>query len=272
MVTWGTSPEDALPINGARARSRFRARRGQAGEHEARAGLHGPQARHADGLHRGRPRLHRLLHQQPHRGLARGGQGRQGPQGRSPGVGRGGLGPHQGAGRGRRPRPDLPRRRLRMARARLLDVHRRQRRYRHAAASASPRPPTATSSAARARACAPTSSARRWPRPPPSPATSPTCASCWARSTHHGRLHHPHRRRRAARSGQHRHRPDHPGALPRQAARRARSTATSTTCARPQRTAARGRDPQQARLQGREDHRRRTTTSPAAPRARTPSR
>ena len=86
------------------------------------------------------------------------------------------------------------------------------------------------------RACAPTSSARRWPRRRPSPATSPTCASCWARSTHHGRFHHPHRRRRAARSGQHRHRPDHPGALPRQAAAGPGRRLLPRLPARPQRT------------------------------------
>ena len=115
----------------------------------------------------GRPRLHRLLHQQPHRGPARRGQGRRGPQGRDPGLGGRGLGPGEEAGRGRGAGQDLPRRRLRMARARLLDVRRHERRHRQAAASASPRPRTATSSAGRGPACARISSARRWRRPPP---------------------------------------------------------------------------------------------------------
>ena len=117
MVTWGTSPEDALPIT-ARIPDPASA----------------PDAAKRDGMQRalaymglepgtpidrdpGRPRLHRLVHQQPHRGPARGGQGRQGPQGADPELGRAGLRPDQGAGRGGRARQDLQGRRLRMARA-----------------------------------------------------------------------------------------------------------------------------------------------------------
>ncbi len=80
--------------------------------------------------------------------------------------------------------------RLRLARAGLLDVRRRERRHRHARPAhrldLQPqlrRPPGA-------RACARTSSARRWPPPRPSPATSPTCAGCWARRHTLERLHH----------------------------------------------------------------------------------
>ena len=62
----------------------------------------------------------------PHRGSARRGEDRQGPQGRRPrqGDGRARLRPGEAPGGGGRPRQDLPRRRLRVARARLLDVPR----------------------------------------------------------------------------------------------------------------------------------------------------
>ncbi len=80
----------------------------QEGQHEARARLYGPGAGHAARAGAGRSRLHRLLHQQPHRGPARRRQGRQGPQGRDPVLGGRGLGPGEEAGRGRRARQDLP--------------------------------------------------------------------------------------------------------------------------------------------------------------------
>ena len=59
----------------------------------ARAGVHGPRARHADRGDHARPRLHRLVHEQPHRRPARRRRGRQGPQGRRrrPRDGRAGL-------------------------------------------------------------------------------------------------------------------------------------------------------------------------------------
>ena len=119
------------------------------------------------------------------------------------------------AGREGRPRPHLPRRRLRVARVGLLDVRGHERRHGRARASAAPRPPTATSSAARARAAARTCSARPWRRPRRSPGASPTCASS------DGALRGPFlagRRRRADRPVQGRHRPDPAGALPAPAA------------------------------------------------------
>ena len=46
--------------------------------HAARARLHGPEARHGAFRYRRRSRVHRLVHQQPHRGPARRRQGRRG--------------------------------------------------------------------------------------------------------------------------------------------------------------------------------------------------
>ena len=106
----------ALP---RRLRRGVRARRRRAG-----AGLHGPRGGHPDAGREGRHRLHRLLHQRPHRGppgRGRGGRGSAGGR-RGPDPGRPRLGQGQGAGRGRGPRPDPDRRRLRLAPAGLLDV------------------------------------------------------------------------------------------------------------------------------------------------------
>ena len=69
---------------GCGARSREGGRRRQARLHGARARLHGPHARHQDHRYQARPRVHRLVHQRPHRGPARGGQGRRGQEGQSP--------------------------------------------------------------------------------------------------------------------------------------------------------------------------------------------
>ena len=77
IVTWGTSPEDVVSIIGRRAGSRRHRRRGQASLEASRAELYGPDRRHQDHRHQARPRLHRLLHQWPHRGSARGGEDRR---------------------------------------------------------------------------------------------------------------------------------------------------------------------------------------------------
>ena len=76
QVTWGTNPGMVVPIDGvvpdpAELRRPRRPRGGR-----ARARLHGARAGHADPRHRGRPRLHRLVHELAHRGPARGGRGR----------------------------------------------------------------------------------------------------------------------------------------------------------------------------------------------------
>ena len=104
---------------------------------------------------------------------------RRGPQGRRRRRrdGRPGLGAGASAGRGRGPRRGVPRRRLRLARRGLLDVPGHEPRHRRPGRARAPRPRTATSRAARAAARAPTSSARRWPRRPPSRGTSSTSAS-----------------------------------------------------------------------------------------------
>ena len=124
QVTWGTSPQDVVPI-GARVPDP-----GDAVDDERRAAMArslaymGLAAGHADDRRAHRHGVHRLVHQQPDRGPARRSGDRAGPPGGGPcpGAGRAGVGPHQAAGRAGRARPHLPRSRLRMARAGLLDV------------------------------------------------------------------------------------------------------------------------------------------------------
>ena len=77
QVTWGTNPGHGRPGRRRRARPRRLRRPGRARRRRARARLHGARAGHADPGHRGRPRLHRLLHERAHRGPARGGRGRR---------------------------------------------------------------------------------------------------------------------------------------------------------------------------------------------------
>ncbi len=128
IVSWGSSPEDVVSVAGTvpdptRSPTRTSARQ------EACARLHGPDAGNPDdGPHR-RPGLHRLLHQRAHRGPARRGQGRGGPQGGRHRVGhdRAGLRPREASGRGGRARRDLQGGRLRLARAGLLHVPRHER-------------------------------------------------------------------------------------------------------------------------------------------------
>ena len=62
-VTWGTSPQDALPITGRVPDPSDGGRSRAPREHGARARLHGAHARRAAGGHGGEPRVHRLLHQ-----------------------------------------------------------------------------------------------------------------------------------------------------------------------------------------------------------------
>ena len=77
LVTWGTSPEQVISITGRVPMPAEDRRRQQAQRRRALARLHGPQGRREDHRHRARPRVHRLLHQRPHRGFARGRQGRR---------------------------------------------------------------------------------------------------------------------------------------------------------------------------------------------------
>ena len=81
IVSWGSSPEDVVSVQGVVPDPDEIDRREQAHLQAARARLYGPDARHEDHRHRARPRLHRLLHQRPHRGSARRRQGGRGQDG-----------------------------------------------------------------------------------------------------------------------------------------------------------------------------------------------
>ena len=78
IVTWGTSPEDVVPIAGAsRPVELARPKHKRARMQRALDYMGLKRGDEAD-RHRDRPRLHRLLHQWPHRGLARSRQDRRG--------------------------------------------------------------------------------------------------------------------------------------------------------------------------------------------------
>ena len=77
IVTWGTSARGRDVDHRLRARSRQDRGRGQAALEASRAEIHGPDGRHQDHRHQARPRLHRLLHQRPDRGSARGREDRR---------------------------------------------------------------------------------------------------------------------------------------------------------------------------------------------------
>ncbi len=125
LVTWGTSPEDVVPITGTVPDPADGDRRVAARADAADARLYGPHARPAPGRRAGRRGVHRLLHQWPHRGHPRRGQGRRAGRQVAAGVramvvpGSGLVKQQAEAGRAG---PHLPRRRLRMARGGLLDV------------------------------------------------------------------------------------------------------------------------------------------------------
>ena len=128
IVTWGTSPEDVVSITGVVPDpDKIADEAKRLSKHRALKYM-GLTARHQDHRHQARPHLHRLLHQRPDRGSARGGEGgrRQDRQRQSQCDDRAGLGPGEGAGGSRRPRQDLHQGRLRMARAGLLDVPRHE--------------------------------------------------------------------------------------------------------------------------------------------------
>ena len=82
MVTWGTSPEDALPITGRIPEPSTAPDAAKRDSMERALDYMGLEPGTPLDRMRGGPRLHRLLHQQPHRGPARRRRGRQGPQGR----------------------------------------------------------------------------------------------------------------------------------------------------------------------------------------------
>ena len=124
IVTWGTSPQEISPITGNVPTLDQAANDAERNAWDPHVRLYGPRGRRADDRSGGRLCLHRLLHQRPDRGHARGRGGREGPPGGRGRArpGRAGLRPGQGTGRTGRAGPHPVRSRLRMARARLLDV------------------------------------------------------------------------------------------------------------------------------------------------------
>ena len=130
QVTWGTSPQDVLPITGIVPNPADVADQGKRRAVERALEYMGLTPGTPLNRGQGRQGLHRLLHQRPHRGPARRRHRRQGPQGRRRRLrdGRARLRPREGTGRGRRPGRDLQGSRLRLARARLLHVPRHERR------------------------------------------------------------------------------------------------------------------------------------------------
>ena len=128
VVTWGTSPEDVLPITG---RVPDPADFADPGKQAAAArSLKYMGLTPGTPLCRGRDRhgLHRVVHQRPHRGPARGRQGHGGPprQGGAARDDRPGLGPRAPPGRGRGAAGQADRGRLRLPARRLLDVPRHE--------------------------------------------------------------------------------------------------------------------------------------------------
>ena len=77
IVSWGTSPQDVVSIGGIVPRVEDGATEAEARLDQARARIYGPARRREDRRYRDRPRVHRLLHQRPHRGFARGGEDRR---------------------------------------------------------------------------------------------------------------------------------------------------------------------------------------------------
>ena len=111
VVTWGTSPEDVLPITSTVPDpASFSGRQGRG--RKALARLYGSDTRHPAVRNQDRHGLHRLLHQWPDRGSARRRCHREGQedQGRHARHGRSGLRPRPRSGRGRGPWPTSSRR------------------------------------------------------------------------------------------------------------------------------------------------------------------
>ena len=74
QVTWGTNPGQVTSIDGAVPSPDDFADPTTRATVEPGARVHGPDTGHADARHRRRHRVHRLVHEQPHRGPA--GRGR----------------------------------------------------------------------------------------------------------------------------------------------------------------------------------------------------
>ena len=135
-VTWGTSPEDAVAVSATvpdpsgdpdvdRRERRLRA-----------LSYMDLRSRHADHGHSDRPRVHRFVHQQPHRGPSRSGRGPRGKAGDRPDPRGSGIGRRQGGGGSRGARQGVHRRGCRVARSGLFHVRGHERRRRRAAGRA----------------------------------------------------------------------------------------------------------------------------------------
>jgi homoaconitase/3-isopropylmalate dehydratase large subunit len=125
MVTWGTNPEQALPIT-ERVPDPSRSKTSSAEPSTARPCRIWACTWHAAHRHRGRSGFHRFVHQQPHRRYSRR-RGDRLDDGRS-GVDRSRLGERQAPSGSRGPRSHLHRGRLRVAGRRLFALHGAQRR------------------------------------------------------------------------------------------------------------------------------------------------
>ena len=81
QVTWGTNPGQVASHRRRRPLARRLRRPDRPGDRRPGPRVHGPRRRHADPRHRRRHRVHRLVHEQPHRGPAgrRRGAWRAGP-------------------------------------------------------------------------------------------------------------------------------------------------------------------------------------------------
>ena len=124
QVTWGTSPENVLPISGHVPDPADCAEDHHRDSMVRSLELHGPETRHALGRHHHRPRLYRQLHERPHRRPARRGRDSQGTAGRGQRQRHGGAGlrPGETSGRRRRHRTGSDRCGFRLARTRLFHV------------------------------------------------------------------------------------------------------------------------------------------------------
>ena len=133
QVTWGTSPEMVLSIEDRVPDPDKEKDESKRNAIERALKYMALEPGQADLRHPHRQGLHRLVHQQPHRGPARcrrGGPPHRRPRGeqREARARRAGLGPGEGPGRARRARCRVQGGRLRVARARVLHVPGHERR------------------------------------------------------------------------------------------------------------------------------------------------
>ena len=80
-VSWGTNPAQVVPIDGAVPDPDVVRRSERTGGRRPGPRVHGAHRRYPDARHQGRHGVHRVVHQQPHRGPAGRRRGRRGPAG-----------------------------------------------------------------------------------------------------------------------------------------------------------------------------------------------